>query len=222
LKITRVKICGITNNNDLQSAVSAGADAVGFIVGVESSPRNLSIKEAENLICQVPLFVSSVVVTVPKNANTIRNLCGRLNPNAVQIHGNMDPSDLTFVKENFSNIFLIRAIKADPKSAKKRAIDATKTFDAIILDSYIKGKYGGTGLIHDWELSLKIKQIIHPIPMILAGGLKPENVANAIDLVHPYAVDVSSGVEKQPGIKDKKKIYNFIKFAKDIKNEKIQ
>lgn len=219
--MTKVKICGITNKKDLQITTSAGADAVGFIVGVKSSPRNLSIKEAKNLIRQVPLFVNSVVVTVPKNVDEVRNLCNILHPNAIQIHGNMNIRDFSTIKEAFPNLFLIRAIKVIPAKIKKRAIDVSKNYDAILLDSYVKGKHGGTGVIHDWDLSLKIKQFIHPIPMILAGGLKPENVANAIDCVQPYAVDVSSGVEKQLGIKDKQKICNFIKHAKDIKNEKI-
>ena len=218
--MTMVKICGITNKKDLQIATSAGADAVGFIVGVKSSPRNLSIKKANKLIRQVPLFVQSVVVTVPKNIDEVRRLHDTLHPNAIQIHGSLDIPDLSSIKKAFPNLFLIRALKVIPANIKKRAVSVSKNFDAILLDSYIKGKHGGTGVVHDWALSLKIKQLIHPIPMILAGGLKPENVVSAIDYVQPYAVDVSSGVEKQLGIKDKQKIYNFIKHAKDIKNEK--
>jgi phosphoribosylanthranilate isomerase len=217
LRITRVKICGITNKTDLHSAVNAGADAVGFIVGVESSPRNLSFKEAKNLICKVPLFVNSVVVAVPENTDKVRDICNILHPNAVQIHGNMSSFDLLFVKEEFPNLRLIRAIKAEPKNAKKRALDAVKNFDAVLLDSYARGKHGGTGVIHNWELSVKIKQVIHPIPMILAGGLNPENISDAISYVQPYAVDVSSGVENHPGIKDRIKIRTFIKRAKDVK-----
>jgi len=220
--MTRVKICGITNKKDLQIVVSAGADAVGFIVGVESSPRNLSIRAAKKLICQVPLFVNSVVVTVPKNVDEVRNLCKALHPNALQIHGNMNISDFSVIGEPFPNLFLIRAIKAIPTNVKKRAMDASKNYDAVLLDSHVKGKQGGTGEIHDWDLSLKIKRLIHPIPMILAGGLNPENVRYAIDYVQPYAIDVSSGVEKHPGIKDKQKICQFIKNEKEIRNEKIQ
>jgi phosphoribosylanthranilate isomerase len=134
----------------------------------------------------------------------------------------MNVSDFSDFRESYPNLFLIKAIKAIPLNTNKRAIDASKNYDAILLDSYTKGQHGGTGVVHDWNLSLKIKQIIHPIPIILAGGLKPENVADAINYVQPFAVDVSSGVEKQPGMKDKQKIFDFIKCAKEIRNEKIQ
>ena len=214
MSITRIKICGITNKNDLQSAVNAGADAVGFIVGVESSPRNLKPKEAKKLISQVPLFVDSVVVTVPENLEKVKELCKILHPNTIRIHGKVGTAKISSIKKRFPNLHLIRAIRAKRENAEKKASKTSKCFDAILLDSYIKGKYGGTGVVHDWDLSLKIKMIIDPIPMILAGGLNPENVENAINYVRPYAVDVSSGVEKKPGIKDELKMINFIKRAK--------
>jgi len=214
LRKTRVKICGITNKNDLQSAINAGADAVGFILGVKSSPRNLKIKEAKELISQVPLFVDSVVVTVSENFENIMKLGKKLHPNAIQIHGNLSSAEISSFKKSLPNLFLIRAIRANPENVEKKALKTSKYFDAILIDSYIKGKYGGTGVVHDWDLSLKIKMIFDPIPMILAGGLTPENVENAIGFVRPYAVDVSSGVEKEPGIKDELKIINFIKRAK--------
>ena len=214
MRTTRVKICGITNKNDLQSAINAGADAVGFILGVKSSPRNLKIKEAKELICQVPLFVDSVVVTVSENLENIMELGKKLHPTTIQIHGNLSNAEISSFKESLPNLFLIRSIRANPENVEKKALKTSKYFDAILLDSYIKGKYGGTGVVHDWDLSLKIKMIIDPIPMILAGGLTPENVENAIGFVRPYAVDVSSGVEKEPGIKDELKIINFIKRAK--------
>ena len=90
-------------------------------------------------------------------------------------------------------------------------------FNAVLLDSFARGKHGGTGIIHDWNLSQHIKVAIQPKPLILAGGLNPENVAEAVRTVQPYAVDVSNGVEQQPGIKDHKKIIEFIKNAKDVR-----
>jgi phosphoribosylanthranilate isomerase len=215
LNATRIKICGITNKKDLHTAVIAGADAVGFVVGVKSSSRNLSTENANILIRQVPFFVNSVIVTVPKSLEAFGELCSELHPNAVQIHGETIQSNFKFVKQELPNISLIRAIRADPLTAENKALEASKNFDAILLDSYVKGKYGGTGLVHNWELSRRIKQRIYPTPLILAGGLKPENVSEAIGFVHPFAVDVSSGVEKQPGIKDQKKIYNFINCVRE-------
>ena len=92
-----------------------------------------------------------------------------------------------------------------------------KDFDAILLDSFSKGQYGGTGKIHDWGLSAKIREVAKPVSVILAGGLKPENVKEAILKVQPYAVDVASGVEAIPGVKDHEKVRAFVENAKQIK-----
>jgi phosphoribosylanthranilate isomerase len=212
----RVKICGITRKKDLDVAAAAGADVVGFVVDVASSPRNIALEKAEKLIRQVPPFVKSVFVTVPLSIKELVETCERLNPDAVQIHGENLP-EVDAAREQLSNTLLIRAVKANPTYAIDNAARAAKTFDAVLLDSFTHGKHGGTGIIHDWNLSLHIKKVIHPKPLILAGGLNPENVAEAVRTVRPYAVDVSSGVERQPGIKDHQKIVEFIKNAKDVK-----
>lgn len=193
----------------------AGTDAVGFVVGVIESSRNISIKKAQELISMVPIFVDSVVVTITNDFEQIGEICRKLCPNAIQIHGDINSSDLFSLKSNFPNITLIKSIGANPKTAQQQSTTAMKNFNAILLDSIVKGKIGGTGVTHNWDLSLKIKQIIHPTPLILAGGLNSENVKRAIDYVQPFAVDVSSGVEKTPGKKDRKKIFNFVKNAKD-------
>ena len=209
----RVKICGITRKEDLDVAAAAGADAVGFVVGVASSPRTLSLTEAKKLIRQVPPFVKSVLVMVPASLDELVETCEALNPDAVQIHGENLP-EVDAVREQLSNTLLIRAVKANPTYAIDNAAKAAKTFDAVLLDSFTHGKHGGTGIIHDWNLSLHIKQVIHPKPLILAGGLTPENVAEAVRTVEPYAVDVSSGVERQLGVKDNRKMVEFVKNAK--------
>jgi len=207
----RVKICGITRKEDLEAAAAAGADAVGFVVDVASSPRNLSLTEAEKLMRQVPPFVKSVLVTVPSTLEELAKTCEKLNPDAVQVHGeNM----FSAIRDRLPNMLLIGAVKANPTDAVDHAAEAAKMFDAVILDSFVQGKHGGTGVIHDWNVSQHIKQVIHPKPLILAGGLNPENVAEAVRTVEPYAVDVSSGVERQPGVKDKLKMIEFVKNAK--------
>ena len=206
----RVKICGITRKEDLAAAAAAGADAVGFVVGVASSPRNLSLTEAEKLIRQVPPFVTSVLVTVVNGLEDFAIICEALNPDAVQIHG--DVGD--FVRELLPNKFLIGAVKANPRDAANNAAKAAKMFDAILLDSFAHDKHGGTGVIHDWNVSQQVKCAVYPKPLILAGGLNPENIADAVRTVEPYAVDVSSGVEQQPGIKSNQKMVEFIKNAK--------
>jgi phosphoribosylanthranilate isomerase len=207
----RVKICGITRKEDLDAAAAAGADAVGFVVGVASSPRNLSLTEAEKLMRQVPPFVKSVLVTVPSTLEELVKTCEKLNPDAVQVHGE---NLFGAVRDKLPNTLVIGAVKANSTDAVDHAAEAAKMFDAVILDSFVQGKHGGTGVIHDWNVSQQIKQVIHPKPLILAGGLNPENVAEAVRTVEPYAVDVSSGVELQPGVKDKLKMVEFVKNAK--------
>jgi phosphoribosylanthranilate isomerase len=214
MNTVRVKICGITRKENLEAAAAAGADAVGFVVGVASSPRNLSLSDAERLIRQVPPFVKSVLVTVPKSLGELVETCKRLNPDAVQIHGT---SLLGAVREQLPNMLLIGAVKTNSQDAADNAAKAAEMCDAVLLDSFDDGRYGGTGIVHDWEMSKRVSQLIHPKPLILAGGLNPENVAEAVRTVEPYAVDVSTGVEREPGIKDHAKIIKFIKNAKDVR-----
>src|SRR3990170_35741 len=214
MRRVRVKICGITRKEDLDAAAAAGADAVGFVVGVASSPRNIALTEAEKLIRQVPPFVKSVLVTVSKSIDEFETY-EKLNPDAIQIHGeNLHAA--ASVRLKIPNTLLIGAVNANLANVLD-VVSRTAIFDAVLLDSFADGRYGGTGIVHDWELSKRVKQVIHPKPLILAGGLNPENVAEAVRTVQPYAVDVSSGVERQPGIKDHQKIVEFIKNAKDVR-----
>ena len=216
MNVVRVKICGITRKEDLVAAAAAGADAVGFVVGVASSPRKLSLNEAETLMRQVPPFVKSVLVTVPSSLKDLMEICEALNPGAVQIHGE-NLQNIDAVRQKLPNKLLIKAVKANSPNAVGNAAEAARICDAVIIDSIANGKHGGTGVLHDWNVSSHIKQVIHPKPLILAGGLNPENVAEAVHTVEPYAVDVSSGVERQPGIKDYQKMVAFVKNAKGCK-----
>ncbi|MCX8153988.1 MAG: phosphoribosylanthranilate isomerase, partial [Candidatus Bathyarchaeota archaeon] len=186
----KVKICGITRKEDLEAATTAGADAVGFVVGVASSPRNLSLAAAERLIRQVPPFVKSVLVTVPRSLDEFEAY-EKLNPDAIQIHCE-NPYLVASVRLKLPNITLIGAVNARAPDALNSAVKMAKLFDAVLLDSFVGGKYGGTGVAHNWELSRQIRKAIYPKPLILAGGLTPENVADALHVVEPYAVDVSS------------------------------
>ncbi|MCZ2807856.1 MAG: phosphoribosylanthranilate isomerase [Candidatus Bathyarchaeota archaeon] len=216
MRSVRVKICGITREDDLAVAVAAGADAVGFLVGVPSSPRNLTLERAERLLRQVPIFVDSVVVTAPQNIKGLVEICEGLKPTAIQIHGkkNFDASE---IRERIKDTRLIKTVYVKTSSLNETVIEDLKTFDAVLLDSFTKGQYGGTGRVHDWTLSRQIKEAVAPLPVILAGGLKPENVKEAILTVQPYAVDVASGVELRPAVKDHKKIRAFVENAKKIK-----
>lgn len=210
---TKVKICGITCREDLTTALNAGADAVGFIVNVPSSPRNLSLKDAERLMRLVPIFVDSVMVTVPEDTRSLLEICEYVRSDVVQIHGDAQ-LDVSTIHEKLPRLKLIRATQAKNDSAIENVVAAVKPFDGLLVDTFLQGSYGGTGVIHDWESSKLLREALSPKPLILAGGLKPENVADAIRVVQPYAVDVSSGVESHAGRKDADKVFQFIKNAK--------
>ncbi len=216
MRKVRVKICGITREEDLAVAVAAGADAVGFLVGVPSSPRNLTLERAERLLKQVPVFVDSVVVTIPDSIDSLVKIYNRLRPTAIQIHGEKQ-FQASVIRNKIGDVHLIKTVYAKTGNVTAAVIEDSKAFDAILLDSFTKGQYGGTGVVHDWELSRQIKQTIEPTPLILAGGLKPENVKEAILTVQPYAVDVASGVELRPAVKDPKKVLAFIENAKEVR-----
>ena len=211
----KVKICGITLQEDLDACVEAGADAVGFVVGTPSSPRNLSPEGAEKLIERKPQSVQGVLVSVPKSVGEVAEACSRLKLNTVQIHGNNYVDDV-LLRETLWNSTLIRAVNANSPNALSDALRASRTYDAVIVDSCARGQHGGTGLVHDWELSRSIRKVSHPKKMILAGGLTPENVAEAVRKVRPFAVDVSSGVELRFGIKSHEKIFEFVENAKTV------
>ncbi|MBS7657355.1 phosphoribosylanthranilate isomerase [Candidatus Bathyarchaeota archaeon] len=209
----RVKVCGITSFKDLNMVVESGADAVGFVVGVPQSPRNLSFDEAKRLIKATPVFVESVAVTVFTNLRSLKRIYEKLNPDIVQVHG------LRFdekIREALPNTRLIGAVQAESESAFSAALKMSKKFDAVLVDSHVHGAYGGTGKTHDWNLSRQIRDIIQPKPLILAGGLSPGNVEEAIRVVKPYAVDVSSGIESRSGAKDRRRVLEFIKRAKEV------
>ncbi|MCW4002184.1 MAG: phosphoribosylanthranilate isomerase [Candidatus Bathyarchaeota archaeon] len=216
MRKTRVKICGITREEDLAIAVNAGADAVGFLVGVPASPRNLTLEQAKRLIKQVPIFVDSVVVTVPDSVDSLVKVYERLGPTALQIHGEK-LFEASVIREKTGDARLIKTVYVKTGNVPRTVVENSKDFDAILLDSFNRGQYGGTGRVHDWELSRHIRQVIEPTPLILAGGLNPGNVKEAILAVQPFAVDVASGVESQPAIKDPKKVLAFIENAKEAR-----
>lgn len=214
---TRVKICGITSEKDLFLSVEAGADAVGFVVDAPGSPRTLPIKEADRLIRMTPIFVETVAVTVPKNLNHLERIYDFLKPNILQIHSSC--SIYQKIRERIPEARLMGAVPVKSNLTVDEVVDATNMLDAVLLDTYSPSGCGGTGRTHSWELSRRVRDIIYPKPLILAGGLNQENVEEAIRTVKPYAVDVSSGVESQPGKKDRGKVFKFIQNARAVDRE---
>lgn len=211
----KVKICGIKTDRDLNMAVNAGADAVGFITEVPvDSPRKISISEASRLISKVPVFVTSVLVIMPGNADEAINMIHEAKPNAVQIHNALPLAELKKIRE--TGVKIIKTIPVSEHADTEMLIDLIKDLsgiaDAVLLDTAIDGKTGGTGVSHNWELSGRVV-LSAGMPVILAGGLNPANVSEAVQCVRPYAVDTASGVETN-GKKDETKILDFINNAR--------
>ena len=201
----RVKVCGITNREDLEVAVDAGADALGFVVDVPESPRSISLDRARDLVEATPPFVQGVLVSVFDTVDRLETLCSCLAPDAVQVTGTL-PRDA--ICEQFRGIQVIHAVAVNDHAGV--VLPSAVRCDAVLTDSCVPGAHGGTGKPHNWNVSRAIKELIAPTPLILAGGLTPGNVRAAIETVRPYAVDVSSGVEARAGIKDPAKIRAFI------------
>jgi len=200
----RVKICGITNSEDAHAAVEYGADALGFVFA--KSPRQITKEQARDIIAELPPFVSPVGVFVDEKADMIKEICDFCGIQTVQLHGNEQPS---YLKE-LEGYKLIKAFRVKEEDDLKQL--ANYKPHAFLLDSYVKGVMGGTGVSFNWEIA---RQAHKYGTIILSGGLTPKNVKEAIQMVKPYAVDVSSGVESSPGKKDKSLLKRFIANAKE-------
>jgi phosphoribosylanthranilate isomerase len=203
---TRVKICGITNLADAQGAVEAGADALGFIF-YEKSPRFVSLKTAAEISKQLPPFVMRVGVFVDAPADFVLRAIGECNLTMLQFHGGEPPEFCTQFGLMSMKAFRIR----DAESLKKIPDYPT---DAYLLDAFSSTTLGGTGEKFNWDLAIEAQKFGKPI--FLAGGLTPENVAEAVKKVQPFGVDVSSGVEISFGKKDHVKVKAFIAAAKSV------
>ena len=199
-----VKICGITSVADGLAAAEAGADAVGLNF-YEGSPRHISPQTAADIARSLPPFIIKVGVFVNAPETAVMRAISECGLNIVQFHGDESPG--------YCGQFPVMSIKAfrirDESSLKPLADYAT---DAWLLDAHAPGALGGTGEKFNWDLAVQAQKLGRPI--FLAGGLTPENVAEAVQRVHPYAVDVSSGVESAPGKKDYQKVRAFVKAAK--------
>lgn len=199
----RVKICGITNSEDARAAVELGADALGFVFA--KSPRHVTKEHARDIIKVLPPFVSFVGVFVDEQVNTIKEICGFCCIDTVQLHGDESPAYLN----DLMGYRIIKAFRIKDEDDLKQLADYKP--HAFLLDSYVKGVMGGTGMPFKWEIAKKTHKYGN---IILSGGLTPENVKDAISVVKPYAVDVSSGVESSLGRKDKLLMKRFIINAK--------
>lgn len=203
----KVKICGITNPEDALAAIEAGADALGFN-GFRGSKRWIDLREASAWIAQLPPLVTRVAVLVNPTLEEAREVLALPGIDLLQFHGDESPAFC----DHFARKGYLRAFAAREGSVQE-SIGQYHTRN-ILLDAFVPGAYGGTGHLIDLELAAKLVRENRDAFVFLSGGLRPENVAQAVAKVRPYAVDVASGVESQPGVKDAAQMRFFIEAAK--------
>jgi phosphoribosylanthranilate isomerase len=213
----RVKICGLMRKADVQAAMDSGADAVGFVVQSPSSRRNLQLTKAKRLIRSVPVFATKVAVTSAEDWKAVRKICSTIHPDALQLYQH-DPGVIRKIRGTHPDIEVILATGMHDRASINEAVRTSRLSNAVLADTPGKNGMGGTGHVHDWKMTAILRKRIRPHPLILAGGLTPRNVRLAIEEVRPYGVDVSSGVERTIGVKDHRKIREFIVNAKGVFN----
>lgn len=197
---TRVKICGITREQDALNAVAAGVDALGFVL-YAPSPRAVSVADAASIVAKLPAFICPVALFVNPSVSEVEQLLAAIPHATLQFHGD---ESLAFCRQ-FKQPF-IKALRIKPEDDVRQRMAEFDAASGLLLDAWHPALYGGTGEVFDWSR----------IPadcasrVLLAGGLTPDNVTQAIQQVRPYAVDVSGGVEASKGIKDSTKIFAFM------------
>jgi phosphoribosylanthranilate isomerase len=204
----RVKICGLTNTADRDVAIRAGADAVGFIADVPvDTPREVSLATASALAGGVPPFVTSVLVTMPASVEDAVSSQRQVGADAVQVHDSLGPAEVEQVREDVDASVLAAV------DAREGAIDGyAAAADALLVDSTGDQGGGGTGETHDWDRTREHSERLDT-PVVLAGGLTPANVGEAVETADPFAVDVASGVEREGGEKDHEAVHTFVDEA---------
>jgi phosphoribosylanthranilate isomerase len=212
--MTKVKICGNTNEHDAFRAAELGADFLGFIVDVDFSEDSVTKEEAKKLMKRIPLETRPVLVTYLDKASKIIQLAKDVKPEIIQLHNpKVDLKTIGKVRKALPKLKIIKTIHVSDESAIEEAKKYEDYVDYLLLDTKTKTKLGGTGVVHDWEISRKIVKSVK-CKVFLAGGLNQTNVSIAIGKVKPFAVDTNSGVKSKPRKKDKLKLEKFIHRAK--------
>jgi phosphoribosylanthranilate isomerase len=202
---TRIKICGITRPEDAEAAVVGGADAIGMVFYPES-PRAVSVEQAREITAVVPPFVTVVGLFVDEPATGVQRTLSDVPIDLLQFHGEESPGYC----RQFGRPW-IKALRIRPGVDIRGECDRYSSGKGVLMDTWHEGKAGGTGTTFDWELA----RAESPVPVVLAGGLDADNVGEAIRTLRPAAVDVSSGVESSPGVKDASRIQRFIEAVRE-------
>lgn len=211
----KIKICGVTNAEDAARAVAAGADAIGLNF-YSQSPRYVSENQARQIVAAIPADIVTVGVFVNASFEQMTHLAARVPLSAIQLHGD-EPAEMVsrLGDHQVVRAFRLKDGQSEPLLAHLEQCEKRGRLPAAVLvDAYSKEAYGGTGERADWELASLLKDKLGDTPLILAGGLTAENVAEAIHAVQPFGVDVASGVEIEPGRKDRDQVQQFVQRAR--------
>ncbi len=206
----KVKICGVRTVEDAIKCVECGADAVGMLLA--PSPRRISVDRARDIVRSLPPFVTPVIVLMPSTVEEAVQTIREVGPGAVQLQGDEPPKALEEIRRRIPGVRIIKAVHVGGGDEVERARMYEDAADAILLDTLSPNR-GGSGRTHDWAVSAKVVGSVGK-PVVLAGGLRPENVAEAVRIVRPYAVDVASGVESPGLVKDAELMRIFIDNAR--------
>jgi phosphoribosylanthranilate isomerase len=216
--MTWVKICGMTNLEDALVAVDAGADAVGFVF-YEKSPRCVSVETAKEIVAKLPTNVEKIGVFVNEMPEHVSSMTEKAGLTAVQLHGdeyrNADRYALSV--RTFFSLPVAECLKGFRGSVGSSVMPTFPTFAGVLLDSGTPELRGGTGKAFAWgESRPLVRSLTRLYPVVIAGGLTPANVGQAAELLHPWGVDVASGVEARPGKKDPDKVRAFVRAVREM------
>jgi len=210
----RVKICGITTIEDAQNVCDSGVDALGLVF-YEKSPRNVSIETAKSICANIPPFITSVGLFLDASKEFVNSVLASVPLDLLQFHGSETPEYCTSFNRPYIKVVGMKSISNEEEFANYA--NQYKDAKGFLIDSHATGKAGGTGKTFDWD---SVPQSFKK-PIILAGGLNPDNIADALNQASVYGVDLSSGVERKPGIKDKQKISKLMTAIQNIECERI-
>jgi phosphoribosylanthranilate isomerase len=213
----RIKICGITRLEDALCAVEAGVDALGFIF-YDRSSRNIETASARAIIEQLPPFIDKVGVFVDEPADTVLAIINQCRLTYAQLHGAEEPAYCREVGDKAGSCRILKALRVGPDASRAIGARYNASVAGYVLDTYQQGVVGGTGITFDWHL---IKELGLTRPYLLAGGLHPGNIREALLQVAPYGVDANSGLETAPGIKQRDLIEDFVRQVRAFERQSL-
>jgi phosphoribosylanthranilate isomerase len=210
--MVKVKICGVTNYDDALLVTNAGAEYIGFNF-VKESPRKISDKLAQTIIDKLPYFVSAVGVFLNEDPKIVVKYVKKCGLGMVQLHGDETPEYCKDIHAK-TGVPVIKAFRMENDQSLEKIPAYAEAVQYYLLDSFVPDAAGGTGEVFNWDLAIKVREMGKPV--FLAGGLTPDNVADAVKKVMPFAVDVASGVERLPRRKDYDRMNQFIRKARGL------